>query len=90
MRSAVDMGASGGRNEDLIDCLRYRLVIGRRDHDQIMQNQPSHVVRSGIFRQSSRKAQYFLGCLVWTLGSSSICYSSGGWRGPVALVLMHI
>jgi hypothetical protein len=78
MRSVVNVGASGGRNEDLIDSLRCRLVIGRRDHDQILQNQPSHVVRFGIFRHSSRKAQYFLGCLVWTPGSSSICYSSGG------------
>ena len=58
MRSVVNMGASGGRNEDLIDCLRCRFVIGWRDHDQILQNQPSHVVRPGIFRHSSRKAQH--------------------------------
>jgi hypothetical protein len=52
MRSAVNVGANGGRNADLIDCLRCCLVIGRRHREQSLQDPPSYVVRSAIFRYS--------------------------------------
>jgi hypothetical protein len=41
-------------------------------------NQPSHVVRSGIFPPFLTQGAVFLRLFRWTLGSSSICYSSGG------------